>query len=200
MMVYTLDRLQRDVMARLGENTRPPASYDGLDIPSPVDVIGRKISSLLPEIGTKLIKDAPADNLGAGEPVELVVSMRKMPCGLYAGEVGLPEDYLRLVSVKMAGWSRCVTQVIRSADMEWSRQWSEEPGIAGCPDAPRAYLVCEEDGLKLLLIGSEDGVDSLDLLRVCRAPSPAADGTFHFPSSLYPPLISEIVTTLIPNN
>lgn len=199
-MVYTLDRLQRDVMARLGENTQPPASYDGLDIPSPVDVIRRKISSLLPEIGTKLIKDTQADNLGAGEPLESAVSMRKMPCGLYAGEMGLPEDFLRLVSLKMAGWSRCVTQVIRSGDMEWSRQWSAEPGIAGCPECPRAYLVCEEDGMKLRFIGSEDGVDSLESLRVCRAPSPAADGSFHFPPSLYPPLISEIVATLIPNN
>lgn len=199
-MVCTLDQLQSDVMSRLGENPRPLVSYEGLDIPSPANVIRKKIASLLPEIGSRLIMDSPSDRLGVGEPIEEVATMRKMPCGLFAGEVALPEDFLRLVAVKMEGWKRNVAQAICSSDMEWNRQWSAEAGIAGCPDAPRAYLVCEENAMKLRLMGSEEGIGSLEFLRICRSPSPDAAGTFHLPQALYPPLISEIVTAIISND
>lgn len=189
-MVCTLDRLQRDVMARLGENPRPQPPYQGLDIPAPEDVIRRKIASFLPEIGSRLIKEASSDSLGAGEEIDVSVAMRKMPCGMYAAEVKLPEDFLRLVSTKMFGWTRSVNQIIIPGDIAWSRQWSAEPGIAGSSWRPKVYMVNTDKGLILRLIGSGDETDALEWLRICRCPTSDADGSFHFPSSLYATLIS----------
>lgn len=189
-MVCTLDQLQRDVMLRLGENPQPQQSYEGLDILAPEDVIRQKIVSLLPEIGSRLIKEASLDSLGAGEDIDVLVAMRKMPCGMYAAEVKLPEDFLRLVSTKMLGWTRSVNQIITPGDMEWSRQWSGESGIAGSSRRPKVYMVNSDKGLILRLIGSEDEADALEWLRICRIPTPDADGTFHLTSSLYATLIS----------
>ncbi|MDE6637499.1 MAG: hypothetical protein K2K32_04595 [Muribaculaceae bacterium] len=195
-MVCTLDQLQRDVMSRLGENPQPQPSYEVIDIPAPVDVIRQKIASYLPEIGSRLIREASSDSLGDGEGIDVSVVKRKMPCGLYAADVKIPEDFLRLVSVKMSGWTRSVNQLIKSGDKEWSRQWSAESGIAGSPWRPKAYMVREGQGLMLRLIGCEDEDDALDWLRVCRCPVPDATGSFHLPSSLYAFLVSEIAKML----
>ncbi|MDE6696549.1 MAG: hypothetical protein K2K25_06685 [Muribaculaceae bacterium] len=196
MMVCTLDQLQRDVMSRLGENPQPQPSYEGLDIPAPIDVIRQKILSLLPEIGSRLIREASSDSLGDGEVIDVSVVMRKMPCGLFAAEVKIPEDFLRVVSVKMSGWTRSVNQIIMPGDKEWSRQWSAEPGIAGNPDCPKAYIASADRGLILRLIGSEDEDDILDWVRICRFRTPENDASFYFPSSLYSALISEMTKLL----
>ena len=188
-MNYSVDQLQTDVMARLGEISRPHSSLSDSDVPAPEDVVALKISSMLPEIGKRMLRDASAEMLGGGMPLEAEVKTRMMPCGLNSFEIRVPEDFLRLVSVKMSGWRCCVRRLIMPVDAAWEGQWSAEPGIAGCPERPRAYLVDEEEGLMLRLIGSEDPEAALLHLSTFCIPS-APD--FHFPPGLYPELVAAI--------
>ncbi|MDE6018872.1 MAG: hypothetical protein K2G85_08695 [Muribaculaceae bacterium] len=196
-MKFTLDQLQRDVMARLGEIPRPLSLHESEDIPSACEVMRNVISSLLPCEGTKLIKEANQEMLGGGEEWAGIVEKRLMPCGLYAAEVGLPESFLRLVSAKLSCWRRSVCRLISPGDPEWPRQWSSEPGIAGNPDRPRVYLDGDGDCLKLRMSGSEDPDYEIDRVCICAIPAVGEDGGFMFPPSLYVDLVDKISGKII---
>lgn len=189
-MIYSIDRLQQDVMARLGEISQPQPPLSVCNIPTLADIVAHKVRSLLPEVGATLIRGASPDVLGMGCQLAVAVSMRLMPCGMYAAEVPLPEDFLRLVSVKMSGWERSVSRLILPESPEWECQWSGEAGIAGCPERPRAYI---EGGI-LRALGSLDEDDVLEHIRCWRLPEPDSEGKFHFPETLYPELVDGIIS------
>ncbi|MDE5997618.1 MAG: hypothetical protein K2G77_05335 [Muribaculaceae bacterium] len=192
-MLYSLQQLQADVMARLGEICPPLFSLPAAVVPGPAEVVARKIESLLPEAGERILREAPHELLGGGVLMEAEVTMHRMPCGLYAGEVVISDDFQRLVSVKMSDWSRSALTLILPGTSDWARQWSPEPGIAGCPCCPRAYLDRQGEGLLLRVVGSDDSGATLEWLRGWCLPTPPA---FHFPSQLYQSLINEIVASL----
>ena len=192
-MVYTIERLQKEVSARLGEISVTPTSISASGVPTPAEIVAAKIKSMLPEEGSKLIKGASADELGCGIEMEVTVATSKlMTCGLYAIEIELPEDFLRLVSLKMAGWERSVGRLILPTMPEWECQWSEEPGIAGSPQRPRAYM----DGKILRAIGSQEN-DSTESMYGWRIPVADTDGNFDFPAGLYPDLLGAIASRIL---
>ncbi|MDE7347542.1 MAG: hypothetical protein K2N48_12495 [Muribaculaceae bacterium] len=198
-MIYTVDRLRSDVMARLGEIARPQGLLSDSGVPWPEDVVSVKAVSLLDEVGSELIRRAGIEALGGGVDASsgLDVVMRRMPCGLYGAEIRLPGDFLRLASAGMSGWRRDVFVPVFPGSTEWSRQWSAEPGIAGCPDSPRAYVgICGAEML-LRLMGSESVEDSLEHLHVWARPVPDGQGEFTFPESLYTDLIAGISRCLV---
>lgn len=192
-MLYTLQQLQADVMARLGEFGHPFSSLPASVVPCPSEVLARKIESILPEAGAKILREAPHELLGGGMPIEAELTTRLMPCGLYAGETVISDDFLRLVSVMMSDWSRSVLTLILPGSSDWERQWSSEPGIAGCPCCPRAYLDRQGEGLLLRVVGSDDSAATLGWLRGWCLPTPPA---FHFPLQLYQSLINEVIASL----
>ena len=89
-MEYTLERLQGDVMARLGEIARPQPVLSGCGVPSPVDVLSVRVGILLPDVGSRLILEAPVELL-RGEEISLQISILNMPCGIYGAELTVPE-------------------------------------------------------------------------------------------------------------
>lgn len=192
-MFYTLQQLQGDVMARLGELGTPLSSLPASVVPGPAEVVARKIESILPEAGARILREAPHELLGGGVLIEVEMTTRLMPCGLYAGEAVISDDFLRLVSVMMSDWSRSAHILDLPGSPDWERQWSSEPGIAGCPCCPRAYLDRYGEGLLLRVVGSDDSAATLEWLRGWCLPKPPA---FHFPLQLYQSLISEIIGSL----
>ena len=171
-MIYDIDTLIRDVSARVGEMA---------------DEVALMVESRLPEVGERLLREAPMEMLGQGEELDAEVTARLMPCGLYAAEISLPEDFVRLVSVRLEGWERSVCRVTGYDSIGSDCQWSAEPGIAGCPERPRCYLDMA-GGLVLRLVGSEK-VPVVSELRVWRLPMAPS---FYFPPLLYPRLVAEI--------
>lgn len=196
-MRYDVGKLQADVMARLGEVDRPRSLSEVTDIPWPEDIVAMKAVAMLGEVGTRLIKDASVESLGNGVAVSCgEIAVLEMPCGLYGAEVRLPDGFLRLASVKMSGWrcGVCLTALPDSG--EWSRQWSAEPGIAGCPARPRAYLDSDGAGCLLRLVGSESEEDALEWLTGWCVPAPDEEGCFDFPEVLYHHLVGAITEKL----
>lgn len=189
-MVYTLEELKSDVLARLGEIARPLPS--SLIASGPAEVIATKAESMLPEIGARLIMEAPAEALGDGYEMEAEVGMRMMPCGLYASEMQLPEGFLRPVSFKMSSWKRSVSRIVSTESAEWECQWSAESGIAGCPERPRLYM--ERSLLRAL--GSKTEEDTLSHFNYWAIPMADANGEFRFPKNLYPDLVGFISKNL----
>lgn len=191
-MVYAIESLQKDVLARLGEIAMPQPSLPALAVPTSADIVKAKIKSMLPEEGAKLIRGASAEALGSGIQMEVAVADYKlMPCGLYAAEVELPEDFIRPGSLKMSGWEKSVNSLILPASPEWDCQWSPEQGIAGCQQRPRAY----RDGKILRAIGTVEKDSSVSLYG-WRLPVADTDGNFHFPSGMYPDLLGAIASKI----
>lgn len=186
-MVFTIEKLKRDVMARLGEIPQPLPSL-AVDVPGPADIVSLKVESMLPGKGSRLLREASLEMLGAGCQSDVEVTKRKMPCGLYAAEIRLPEGFLRLVSVKMRSWDSSVSKVILPGLAEWECQWSAEPGIAGCPSRPRAYL----DGKILRVVASNTEDDTLERFCCWNMPIPDSEGSFEFPDLLYPELVGAL--------
>lgn len=195
-MIYDIAGLTCDVMARLGEKRQ---ICGGMPFTTIAEAVELKVKSLLPPVGKRLMVGAPVLDCGGWKTSvicgDLEVTMLKMPCGLYACDIPLPEDAVRILSVRMEGWTRSATRVILPDDPDWECQWSAEPGIAGCPERPQAYLQ-SEDPLRLRCLGSESADDALATLLFLQIPNPDEDGKFRFPAALYPELISEIVKEL----
>ena len=190
-MEFTLERLRRDVMLRLGEIARPQSS--SLHVPSAAEVVGMKVESLLPTVGGKLIVEASPEMPGSGCEEDAAAEMRKMPCGLYAAEVSLPDDFLRLVSVNMESWRCPAVSWILPGMSTWECQWSEEEGIAGSPERPRVYL----DGHKLRALGVRSVTDIVVTIRGWRIPQVDADGIFEYPAMLYASLVGGLAKAIV---
>ena len=195
-MRFSIDRLRTDVMARMGEIARPRGqspTQSAIDaVPWPEDIIVVKVSSLLPEVGSRLIRESPLllPDCGASSPE--ICRMRQMPCGLYAAEVRLPVTFIRLESAMLSGWRIDVRSVVMPSSPEWSRQWSAEAGIAGCPVRPMAYVDSDSGGPLLRLVGSEMEAAALEWLNVWTVPEPDSSGGFDFPEVLYAELVGEL--------
>lgn len=196
-MTYSIERLADDVLALLGENARSPSvSLATGDVPSVRSRIERRIAALLPEIGSEQIAGAPVTVLGGGEPLTAEVEFRRLPCGLYGADVGLPDDVVRVAAVKMASWERAVSEPIPASSGESGREWSKEPGIAGNPIRPHAYLSIGERGRKLTLCGSETEADRLEICLVWRIPGADGEGKFRYPEILVPALAARIAEAI----
>ena len=192
-----------DVMARLGEIAGPCGSPASGSVACPEDIVALRARSFLGEEGSRLILEAPAVSDGSGlhdsdgMRISEPAAMRLMPCGLYGAEVRLPDGFLRLASVRMASWRKGVDSACSSGSAQWHRQWSSYPGIAGCPEAPRAYVDSDSGGLLLRAVGSAEADDALEWLTVWPVPSPDEEGCFHFPAALYPRLVGAIAGRLL---
>ncbi len=195
-MIYTISQLREDVLSRLGEYS-PSSATGRLDgIPTMADSLERKIRSLLPDVGGRLISEASPDKLSGADSYDASIVVRTADCGLFAFDIPLPDDFVRLVSAGMKSWKRNVSHLIMidSVSHEW--QWSKQPAVAGCPSRPKAYLNYGYGGFIITLIGSESDEDSLARLYLWCQPKIDADGNFKFPSPLYPALVAALASAL----
>lgn len=177
-------------MALLGENSQQRPALSGVDVPGTYGMLTLKIKNLLPACGRQLLAEASPQQLAGGEETEPECVIRRMPCGLDAADMPLPADTVRVASLECAGWTGDVTSVITPESDAWRRQWSKEPGIAGCAARPMAYLGPTAAGLRLRVIPYISATPPL--LTLWRVPIPDSATNFHFPESLYPDLVKEI--------
>lgn len=195
-MTCSVKQLIEDVLSRLGEYSSSSSAGPLAGIPTMADTLERKLRSLLPETGGRLISEAPVDKLSGAESYEASITARMTDCGLFAFDIPLPDDFAGLVSAGMKSWKRNVSRLVMidSDSHEW--QWSKEPAVAGCPSRPMAYLNYGYGGFTLTLIGSESEEDTLGHLYLWRIPLIDDEGFFKFPSPLYSALVSSLAASL----
>lgn len=186
-MEYTLHQLCDDVLALMGETRDEAADSDVLSV---ARILERKIAVSLPEIGARLIRDSPPELLGGAECLAGAdTAVGQMESGLYALSIKLPEDFLRLVEVRLSGWRRAVHDVSVPGTPLFNCRWSREPAIAGCPEMPRAYLSAAGTGWRLTAAACASVSPEVESLLVWRIPRADSAGRFRFPSALYPVLV-----------
>lgn len=186
-MEYSIDQLRDDVLLRKGE-TRMEALQGMQGVPTVADVVEAKVRSLLPEVGRRLILEAPSERLVGAEKYESVGVARKLSNGLYVFEFTIPDDFLRLVSMRMASWRSMVHSVVTPDLKSYCRRFSDEPGISGCQSRPKVYL-CDNI---LSAYSSDSSSDAPEHFLYWRLPIADKNGKFRFPASLYPDLVATI--------
>jgi len=200
-MTYKLQQLQADVMALLGENARQRDALAGVDVPGAVGMLSVRIKGLLPVCGKILLQDAPQHLLGGGDSLTPRFSTCLMPCGLYAVDMELPADTVRIAEIRLKEWARGVGLVFTPDQDGWRRQWSREPGIAGSPANPLAYMSPSSAGVLVRAIGvaaPPADTASSPSLTAWRIPVADESGYFCFPAHLYPDLVNKIAFTICP--
>ncbi|MCH5242960.1 MAG: hypothetical protein J1F67_11195 [Muribaculaceae bacterium] len=182
MMKITVDRIATEVATLMGESLALECRPHESPFPDIVD----KVRVATPGILHDLITDAKAEMLTDAKRLAPEVSIG--PDGV--GTLRLPDDFLRLVYVKMNDWSRPVTSVTPFSDPSVSLQYSPWNGVRGTPQRPVAVMDAASGSLKLFTCGKGSALESF-----LYVPKPviAADDTLETPEALYPQLIRNIV-------
>lgn len=112
--------------------------------------------------------------------------------GMYVVHCTLPDDFYRLLSVKMTDWERPATIIYDDAP-EYALQSSQWEGVRGNPEAPIAALVKSDAtcGYSLELYTCEYSEDnSCDKLRY--VPTPAIKRTLGIKADVYVDIPSKV--------
>lgn len=181
--IHSLASLTADVLSLLGEETAPEA-------------VARKIRALLPGAASTLIADASATELAGAPELTLTPAFTRMPSGGYAAEADLPAGFLRLAGVRMSCWREDAREVVMQGSGRLSRLWNPEPGIAGSPERPIAYVTAGASGLKLFAMAAPSAGEATLSLRLWSIPLPDSEGNFHFPAPLRHKLAANIAAQL----
>ncbi len=148
-MICNLTVLVADVLALMGEAPAPQAegseSFPGTDLH---EAVSRKVAALLPGAGSTLIADADMADLADAPQLSLSASKRLMPSGAYAAVAPLPAGFMRPVAVRLESWTDDARHIFGAGSRLTPRLWNPEPGIAGTPSSPRAYIMAGSEAVQ----------------------------------------------------
>jgi len=107
-----------------------------------------------------------------------------------SGYVVLPEDFMRLVVMKMSDWERSVYQAISEGDGEYDVQFSRWAGLRGTPQKPVCAIVMRPEGLVLEFWSSKNS--SATMSRALYLPVPTVkDGVIALCPRCYRAIVYE---------
>ena len=130
MSEISLTRLADDVAAILGE----ALSRDCHPEESPFPDFEDRVRILAPHLLAELIRASPDSALL--QPVALTAECAINENGM--ATIPLPDDFLRLVAVKMSDWEKPATRLLTPYEPLFSRQFCEWAGIRGNQQRPVA--------------------------------------------------------------
>ncbi len=132
----------------------------------------------------EIVSVAPARMLTEGAKKEDGVTVTLTEShGAYVGTADMPEDFFRLLHVRMKSWDRPAA-IISDSDAEYALQSSPWQGLRGNPHAPVAALVKDASvtsGYRLELYTSDSATDILDSIGYVPTPEMGTDGELTIP-------------------
>ena len=188
-MTYSVSQILHDVSVRL--------DLDDCDQPLiAADTSARTVADIIisqVEWGARqVIEEAPLTKLGTGIPIRGSVAWRGSH-GMGMAWLVLPDDFLRLLAIRMSDWQRDAT-IITADDERYQWQSSRFAAIRGNPQRPVAAIVTTPVGMAVELYSSSAG-DGVTLAKALYLPVPRIHhGTISLPPLLYPDIIDRIAT------
>ena len=174
-----IKQLASDVAAILGESLALDCSPEE----SPFPDLQLRVRILAPEALNKLIWDTPLCRLSDAKAFQGTVKRDENG----DGKLELPEDFFRLVSVRMSDWKYPVTEIAESGQTEiQSSRW---PGVKGNPERPAVTLEMVAPGKRVMHLYSSDADATLSSFLYIPRPEVSAAGILSLPSDLYSPLV-----------
>lgn len=187
-MRYPVNEIIRDVRVLLDLDAADPPLITTTD-PGAL-TIGQKIRSLVEWGARQVIEEAPLHRLQTGVPIQSGVAWHDAP-GVGMAMLLLPDDFLRLVAIRMSDWHRDA-RIISAQDPEYACQSSRFPGVRGNPDRPVAVIVPTPMGWAAELYSSRAGSE-VTVSKALYLPVPRIrQEAIHLPEALYHDIIGRI--------
>lgn len=138
MTPYLVEDIIKETKVAIDENvsSRPLASLGDVDTLTLDEIIHSKV-----EDAARLVHEGAAHYLlDEGKPLPTSVEWESQE-GYGAGKINLPDDFLRLVTIRMSDWFRPVTEAITEDSPLYSQQSSRYLGVRGNPERPVVAIV-----------------------------------------------------------
>lgn len=139
------------------------------------------IGSKIEEGVRHVIAGAPLTMIDSGKTITGSVTMR---AASGSGYLILPDDFMRLLLLKLGSWERPVTTAIGAGDPRYAMQFSRHAGIRGTRQKPVAALTRRSTGLALEMFPFSSG-DGIEQGFYYPYPKMDADGGINIPEALY---------------
>lgn len=183
MITVTAGSLAEDVATLIGESLLLECETEESPFPGLEDRVRVMAPGILSELYAAIVPGSLADG-------------KEITTGPEIGNDGvvsipLPEDFLKLVCVRMSDWSRPVWELLPVWSPLYRRQASRWNGIRGTPRNPVALLDREGSRSLLRLYSSSPGA-RLTAGLYLPVPKPDAQGLLSLPESLLRPLIHRL--------
>ena len=174
---YAVSDLVKEVKVLLDRNQESA----GLLAPSDSDTLSQAelIESKIVDAARIILSDAPEDMVEGTSCTNNVTWTDSN--GYYVGEMVLPDDMLRILSVKAEGWNR-PAEIISESDDAYKYQ-NCKYGVRGNPERPIAAIVNTANGKSIELYTSKKNDATLAFIYV-QIPSITTEQKISLPSVL----------------
>ena len=184
MIEITIQKMASDVAALLGETLAEESHPEE----SPFPRLADRVRILAPGLLAKLILEATPDSFTGGDPI----TATPVPGENGSGWLKLPNDFLRLVSIRVSSWKRSVTEITSRGDPDSLRQESEWTGIRGSRTRPVVTSCFDADGNRCLWLHPFETGDMVE--HALYLPMPSRDASIlRLPKLLHPALLSTLI-------
>lgn len=130
--------------------------------------------------------------LAPGQPVRTSLAWPGGAPGKGMAVMPLPDDCLRLLTVKLTDWTR-PAHIITENDPEYRWQQSPFPGVRGNPDRPVAAICQRPTGWVAELYSSTAGTRvAIEAAQYYPVPCIDSDDTIHIPSLAYDDVVKTV--------
>lgn len=187
-MLYQIPDILRDVRESLDLNPQPPGLTLPDDLPDPTQLaLDRIIIDKVPDAARTVILQAPVSRLDPGHHFARSITWDEET---RSGTIPLPDDYLRLIALRMSDWAVTLTDTTPADSPLYALQHQEFAGLRGTPQRPVCAVTLQPQGPVLRFWSCTDTSQSVtaDLYQ----PQPAFDpaGGIELPAQLYRPIIT----------
>ena len=187
-MYFPIKQLASDVAAILGESLASDCPPEETHFP----FIEERVRLMSPLILEELLMQAEVEELC--EVKSLNVSVTVDSLGMVT--IVLPDDFLRLVSVKMSDWKRQVCHITPSDSEHYLWQTSRWEGIRGSPERPLALLGRNLSGERCMRLFSSGQDASLDHLLYIARPKLYPSDLLEVPDNFYNILVCRVAEAI----
>ena len=189
-MIYTIERITRDVRVSIDENARG----ESLVIEGDIDTLtlDERIRHEITDAARKVEMEAPAELLDGAQNFGDAVEWRAGN----SGRIELPEDFMRLTVFKMSDWERPVDEPITATDPRYRLQRSRLEGVRGNPQLPVVAIVRRPEGLALEFYSCKDRTATVEMAAYYPLPRIDRSGGINIPEKVYKAVVAEIAGRL----
>ncbi len=191
-MFYTIHDILRDTRIHAGYNACERLLIDlGDDGNLTID---QQIMANIEPAARTVMEEAPPELLSPGIPVHRRLVWPEAP-GKGMAVLPLPDDFLRLLSVRLTDWHR-PARIIDESHPDYRWQSSPYAGLRGNPSRPVAVICRQPQGMVVELYASTAGRGvTLDMAQYVPIPR-LRHGGMEIPLRLYDSLITKLVSLL----
>ena len=189
MKELTFKQLAIDVATLQGDCLALECSPDE----SPIPDFENRVRIIAPGILSSLILDTPPEDFS--DPKKLSSDISIDENGTVT--LKLPEDFLKLVSIRMSDWKRSVTQPVVTGQLDHSLQSSRFAALRGNPERPVVMKGFDNAGNRCLRLFTSSRDATLAEGLYMASPDISGD-SISIPEGLYHQLVARLAESIKP--